>query len=286
MGGRGSRQSVGTPPAQGQMAPPRLRPRGSAGPFGAELGASVPDVVSCLLLYITWWAPPIRRVAGTSSHVRACTKKLKRKIMKGQFLAEAELFEGRRPRHAKDLGPEVVLLVVRDYLRRLPGGLLQDAAGWHRLGHDLLALSEEPWHHHMPSAFLTTVLALRRAMTPAHNLLLDQVVAAIRAAAATPHDTLITAQWWAAAAARPPSIRQCTACAFLPRNQATQGEAHTLYYLARFSLMVHPRPFSRAPRGLATPWGTQSSTEGAPSMEGNAEPRVEQCDVCHQHHAT
>ena len=242
----------------------------------------MPDVVSCLMLYITWWAPPLRRVAGNSKYVRVCTKKLKRKIMKGQFVPEEELFEGHRPRHAKDLGPEVALLVMRDYLRRLPGGLLQDAAAWHRLGHDLLGLSEEPWHYHMPSAFLVTMRELRRAMTPAHNLLLDQVVAAIRAAATTQRDTLTTARWWAEGAARPLSIRQCAACAFLPRHQATQGEAHALYYLARFSLMVHPRPFCHAPRCFAAPRGTQ----GASSMEDSATPRVEQCDVCHQQHAT
>lgn len=269
-------KSKATPQPLSGMTKPRLRRRRSARPFGEELGSRVPEAVSYFLLYITFWAPPPRRVAGGSRWAKSRATKLKKLIMRDKFREEV-LFGASQPRLSLDVAPEVAMLVVHDYLRHLPGHLLRDGASWHSLGHSLLVFGEEPWHHHMPYVFLTRIKALRGAITPTHNLLLDQVVCAMRTSGGgRPPDIFDAARFWAPVMVRPPTTSQCMSCAYKPAEVSSLGVAHALYYLARFGLAVHDFPFSDVIK-----WSASVGAEG--DTEGGA-PSVDLCDLCDEEH--
>ncbi|XP_050696944.1 uncharacterized protein LOC126985743 isoform X2 [Eriocheir sinensis] len=240
--GRGSGRSAG---------PPRLRRRGSARPFGEAMRARVPRAVACLLLYLTLWGAPPCRVLGRSAWAKAAVKRHWRAITRGRLRPE-DLFQGWPHRPSLRLAPEVAMLMVQQYLRRLPGRLLTDGTAWHGVGHELLALGEEPRHHHVPCLFLARVRVLRAAMAPAHNLLLDMVVASMRASGGQrPQDLMAAARFWAVALATPPGPVQCLGCAYLHEDASSLGVAHALFYLARWGFLMHPHPFTHVLGGAA-----------------------------------
>ena len=265
-----------------------MRVRECVWPAGVELGASVPGAVSCLLLYITMLAPPVHRVARLTRWGNARTKKLIKMMKKGKFRPQSDLFEGDPPRPRVVVPPEVAVQVVQEYLQCLPQHLLCDGPAWHALGHVLLQLGDEPWHHHLPIMVLDSVKALRQDMTPTHNLMLDQLLAAIThntntntttTTALCPADVLGAAKMWAPVLVRPPAASECLSCAFLPRHESSLGLTHALYYMAKFGLTVHHAPFHHVITTLTT-----HTTPTIHTTQGTAEPATEPCDLCHHQH--
>lgn len=258
----------------GSAGPPRLRRRGSVRPFGEALGSRVPRALGWLLLYLTLWGAPPCRVVGRSAWAKAAMKRQRRAIARGR-LRPQDLFQGWPPRPSLHLAPEVAMLTVQQYLRRLPDRLLRDGAAWHGLGHTLLALGAEPWHYNVPCLFLARVRALRAAMAPAHNLLLDMVVASMRASGGqSSNDLMAVAKFWAVAAVTPPGPSQCLECAYIHQDASSLGVAHALYYLARWGLLVHPHPFAHV----------LGNAPATPAPASSSSPVAQHCDLCDQGH--
>lgn len=234
----------------------------------------MPRPVACLLLYVTLWGAPPSRVLDCSSWAKGAMKRYRRAIMQGKARPE-DLFENWPPRPNLHLAPEVAILTVQHYLRRLPGHLLTDGPAWHSLGHDLLALGANPWHHHVPCVLLARVKALRAAMGPAHNLLLDMVVASMRTSGGRQaQDVMAAARFWAVAVVRAPGPGHCMECAYLHEDVSSLGVAHALYYLARWGLLLHPHPFTHVLGG-----GAAGSTHAAATTT-----LTPHCDLCGQGH--
>ncbi|XP_047493840.1 uncharacterized protein LOC125042348 [Penaeus chinensis] len=218
-------------------------------PYEHRLVEDVPEVMQTLLLYVAMWKPHLHDIFPLPPNAYALEKRLKFRIVYGEFPWSTELFSDGSPSFRVQAG--VALLVVKEYVASLEVALLDPPEAWHSVGETLMNYHEQPFLTIIPYSVVSDVKPLLKKMTKGQSALLDQIVFLMRAIAKDQHghvngDQLLQlARFWAVAIARRHSIKGRLRCTFLSKNRYFEGIARVLFTLAYWNIRERENPFSR-----------------------------------------